>query len=250
MLHAGRILFAISFIALATQGMIMQDFNFGRPPEWPEGLARTALSIAGGMIVIGTGIAVVIRKRAREAALVTGLIIFVLVFLVRNVPDLLSKDLASAFWSLNAFKTLALAGGSCIVAVSFWQKDERPKLRNWVLWLGIITLAWFFVVCGFAHFKFIDFIRDGFIPAYIPFKTFWAYFTGICLIAGGLGLLIRPVRNLAAVMAGIMILGWFFLLHIPRALAAPADLLEWFGVFESLGFAGICFTLAVIFRRN
>jgi uncharacterized membrane protein YphA (DoxX/SURF4 family) len=248
-LQAGRILFAISFIALAIQGIVMGDFNFGRPPAWPESSLRTAWSLIGGLIVIGSCVAVLARKRGYEAALTIGVTIVVSIFLARNVPDLLSKDLAGAFWSLNAFKTLALAGGACIVAVSFWRDGERPGMRNTIFWFGTGALAWFLFVCGLAHFRFVDFIRGGFIPAYIPYKTFWTYFTGICLMAGGLGLVIRPVRRLAAIMAGCMILGWFILLHIPRAVAAPADPLEWFGVFESLGFVGICFTLAAVFSN-
>src|SRR5688572_5510820 len=107
------------------------------------------------------------------------------------------------------------------------------------------ALAWcdppglFLVVCRLAPFQFVDFIRGGFIPGYIPFQTFWTYFTGICLIAGGIGLLVRPVRKLAAIMSGLMILGWFFLLHLPRLSAAPGDPMEWFGVLESFGFVGI-----------
>ena len=111
-------------------------------------------------------------------------------------------------------------------------------------------MAYFLFICGLAHFRFVDFIRGGFIPAYIPFQTFWTYLTGVCLIAGGSGLLITRVRRLAAVMCGVMILGWFFLLHIPRVLAAPSDFLEWFGVFESFGFAGILFVLAEVFKAD
>jgi uncharacterized membrane protein YphA (DoxX/SURF4 family) len=112
-----------------------------------------------------------------------------------------------------------------------------------MFWFGVISLAYFLFICGLAHFRFIEFLRGGFIPAYIPFKTFWGYFTGVCLVAGGVGLVIGPFRRLASLMCGIMILGWFFLLHIPRMLAAPSDFIEWFGVLESFGFAGIFFVM-------
>ena len=168
--------------------------------------------------------------------------------MTRNVPALLSADLASAFWSLNAFKTLALAGGACVVAVSFWSQDSLETWQRGILWFGVISLSYWLFVAGLSHFKFVDFIRGGFIPSYIPFKTFWTYFTGICLVAGGIGLLIKPVRGLAAIMSGFMILGWFFLLHLPRLAAAPSDPMEWFGVLESFGFVGIFFTLGAVFQ--
>jgi uncharacterized membrane protein len=102
----------------------------------------------------------------------------------------------------------------------------------------------FFIISGFAHFKFDDFIINGFIPTYIPFHPFWTYFCGVALMAGGLGLLVKQTRSWAAALTGLMILLWFFLLHIPRASYAPHDYSEWMGVCESFTFSGILFTLA------
>ena len=250
MLQAGRVIFVISFIALSIQGMIMHDFSFGRPPAWPEGTARTLWSFIGGSIVIIACIAVLLKRKADYAALTIAAVIFISIFLTRNIPALLSSDLASAFWSLNAFKTLALAGGACVIAVSFWSGETPEPWQKGALWFGVISLAYFLFICGLAHFRFVDFIRGGFIPAYIPFKTFWTYFTGVCLVSGGIGLLVTPVSRLAAIMSGLMILGWFFLLHIPRLVGAPSDPMEWFGVLESFGFAGIFFVLAEVFRKQ
>jgi uncharacterized membrane protein len=240
----------LSFIALAIQGMIMHDFSFGRPAAWPVTTMRTVWAYTGGIIIIAASVSVLVRRYASQAALVAGLVIFLSVFLLRNLPDLFLKDLASAFWSLNAFKTLALAGGCLVISASFADGPFTEKQRKLMTWIGVFVLAYFLFICGLAHFKFVDFIRGGFIPAYIPFKTFWTYFTGICLVAGGIGLLIVPVQRLAAIMCGVMILGWFFLLHIPRMLAAPSDLMEWFGVLESFGFVGIFFVLAHVFTSQ
>jgi uncharacterized membrane protein len=246
LLRLGQLIFAVSFTALSIQGMLMHDFNFGRPPEWPDTSARMVWSYVGGLVVICAAIAVITRRYAEQATLIAGIAIVGSIFLLRSIPDLFSKSINDAFWSLNAFKTLALAGGCFIVSVSF-QADRESSSAKFLLWLGIIPLAYFLFICGLAHFKFVDFIRGGFMPAHIPFKTFLTYFTGVCLIAGGIGLLIRPVQRLAALMCGIMILGWFFLLHIPRMLVAPNDYLEWFGVLESFGFAGIFWVLAEVF---
>jgi uncharacterized membrane protein len=244
LLRLGQLIFAVSFISLAVQGMIMQDFSFGRPPQWPESIGRTMWAYVGGFIVIAAGVAVMVRRYASQLAFAAGIVIFISIFLLRNIPDLVSKELASAFWSLNAFKTLALAGGCMIVSLSFDPHFAQTRITKFLYWFAVISLAYFLFICGLAHFKFVEFITGGFIPAYIPFKSFWAYFTGICLLAGGVGLFIGHVRRLTAIMCGIMILGWFFLLHIPRMIAAPSDFLEWFGVFESLGFAGIFFVMS------
>ena len=113
---------------------------------------------------------------------------------------------------------------------------------------GSVVLAVFFTSAGYAHFKFAAFVAD-FIPSYIPFRTFWAYFCGICLFAAGAGLLIPQIRKWAALLAGIMLIGWFILLHIPRFAANINDASDRMGLCESFTFAGICFVLAAMFGK-
>jgi uncharacterized membrane protein len=109
-----------------------------------------------------------------------------------------------------------------------------------MIWINLIILSLFFIDCGVAHFQFADFVKN-LIPVFIPFPLFFTYFAGVCLIAGGIGLLIPPIQKLAALLSGIQIAGWFILLHMPRALTISGD--EWIGVGESLAVAGICFML-------
>ena len=58
------------------------------------------------------------------------------------------------------------------------------------------TLAAFFVSAGIAHF-----IRPSFylaiMPPTLPRPLFWVYFTGLCEILGGVGVLIGPLRRAA-----------------------------------------------------
>jgi uncharacterized membrane protein YphA (DoxX/SURF4 family) len=88
------------------------------------------------------------------------------------------------------------------------------------------------------------------IPDYIPFRLFWAYFCGICLLACGIGILVPGTKKWAALLGGIMILGWFLLLHIPRFLANPGDWSDRLGVCESFAFAGILFVLSGMSRNK
>jgi uncharacterized membrane protein len=150
---------------------------------------------------------------------------------------------------LNAYKAMALFGGALIVAASFMEGQFNESSRNVFILTGAILLAAFFIAGGYAHFKFADFVKD-FIPAYIPFHGFFTYFCGICLIAGGIGLLIPKIRYWAALLSGIMIGGWFLLLHIPRFVNNINDASDRTGLCESFTFAGILFTLATIFSND
>jgi len=68
----------------------------------------------------------------------------------------------------------------------------------------------------------------------------WTYFGGVALIAGGAGLLIPRTAQLAALLSGLMILSWFFIVHVSREIAGVADGIA---VFEALLTAGMLFVL-------
>ena len=66
----------------------------------------------------------------------------------------------------------------------------------------------------------------------------------MALIAAGLGLVLEKTKRWVALLSGGMIFTSFLILHIPRALAAPHDIVEWSSVCESLAFSGMAFLLA------
>jgi uncharacterized membrane protein len=245
----GRIIFSIGMIALGCICFISKDFIVGRPPAWPTSFeVNPALAYISGTILVLAAIAVLIKKKGAYAALLIAALIFLLSIL-RHLTHFMSD------W-LNTYKAMALCGGTLIIAASFFREDvvslrgnnTKRKLINVLISAGCILIAAFFIAGGYAHFKFAEFVKD-FIPAYIPFRAFWTYFCGICLVAGGLGLIIPPTRRLAALLSGIMIGGWFILLHIPRFLANTKDASDRMGLCESFAFTGILFVLAGMLRK-
>ena len=227
-------MFASSFLVLGMLCIIYKDFAVGRPPEWPAAFRIPALGYITGAILMVCAIAILLDRYVIQAALCMATLI--LLFSV-------SRHLFSFTdtW-INAFKSIALLG-SCliIVAAKNHSSSTHPGLHSSNLLLtGIFMLAAFLLICGYAHFKYAPFV-DALIPAYIPFHSFWTYCCGICLFAGGTGLLIPVTRRSAALLSGIMIIGWFFLLHIPRFLADTSNKSDLLGVCESFAFAGIFF---------
>ncbi len=243
LVRPGQIIFAIGIIALGVLQFFAKDFIVGRPPvvQWDSSIpGKGAWAFVSGILLIIGGLFILLKRNASQAAYFIGIFIFIFSFLGRHLPHLFTVASAEdVIWQINTYKTLALCGGAFIIAVSFHEPSNKVQLT-----LNCILLALFFIISGFAHFKFDDFIINGFIPAYIPFHAFWTYFCGIALIAGGVGLLIKQTRKWAAALTGLMILLWFFLLHIPRASYTPHDYSEWMGVCESFTFSGILFTLA------
>jgi uncharacterized membrane protein YphA (DoxX/SURF4 family) len=242
-------MYSIGIIALAVLCMISKDFIIGRPPEWPAGLKiNPALAYISGVVLIIAAIAIMLNRRARLAAYLISVLIFFFSVL-RHLPNFMND------W-VNTYKSLALVGGSLIIASSFpgWDVKKDPgfkvndRSREVLILAGCIFLAAFFIACGYAHFKFSDFI-ESYIPHYIPFHVFWTYFCGICLLAGGVGLLIPQTRRAAALLSGIMVMGWFLLLHIPRFVSNMNDASDRMGLCESFTIVGIFFVLAGILPR-
>jgi uncharacterized membrane protein len=249
-LKSGRFIFATGITGLGIICFISKDFIVGRPPAWPAGFeVNPALAYVSGAILIIAAIAIVFTKKGGIAALLIAVLIFLLSIL-RHIPHFMDD------WP-NAYKSLALFGGALIIASSFFREDSNTitgsrfdgSLQKSLVVSGCILLAAFFIASGYAHFKFAAFVKD-FIPAYIPFHVFWTYFCGICLLAGGAGLLIPQTRRLAALLSGIMIAGWFLLLHIPRFIANIHDVSDRMGLCESFTFIGIFFVLAGMLSGN
>ena len=248
LIKPGRIIFAIGIIALGILCFIEKDFIAGRPPvtTWFANVpGKLAWAYISGSLLIIAGLAIITDIKAGFASLLIGAMILICSFVLRHLYEMTD-------W-LNAYKALALSGASFITASSFLKRKGSGNgnfLMNYKLvFAGCIFFSFFFIICGLSHFKFSAFVKD-FIPAYIPFHSFWTYFCGACLLAGGMGFLIPETRKWAALLSGIMILGWFLLLHLPRFLADPNNVSDRMGLCESFTLAGSLFVLAGMLSKK
>jgi len=233
-------MFSLGMIGVAILGIIYKDFIVGRPPAWTstfEGI-NPILAYASALVIILSCLAIITGKYGHQAGVIIA-VMTLLFSVLRHLP-VFTND-----W-VNAFKSMAIMGGGLIIAGSFKPDGDR---KNKLLLIGSFFLAAFFIAGGYAHFKFADFVAT-LIPEFIPFRLFWTYFCGVCLIAGGIGILIPQTRRWAALLSGIMVLGWFFLFHIPRFLADTSNQSDRLGVCESFLFSGLFFVLAGIYAKR
>lgn len=221
-------------------------------PKLPPWIAQpSGWAVATGVLWLACGVAVAADKARRPAAIL--LTILFLLVLALYVPDVVSNPRAGFMWT-NPFKTLALIGGCILLAAlpveENSQKSAAPK-RSLVgaRYLCAFLFGAFFVLCGIQHFVYADFVADM-VPPWMPARHFWASFTGVALITGGLGLNFRRTAFLAAILSGLMIFLWIVVLHIPRAIASPQNPGELSGVFEALALSGTAFLLARINLSN
>ena len=247
----GKVIFATGLVFFGALHFIFGKFIAGRPPEWPDGLAGGAVwAWISAVILLTTGLAMLMEKKARLMLIVTAAMVFAWA-LLRQLPIVA----ANVNWGselTKAGKALTLAGGLLTAAGSL--PADKKNAGNWPLLLinqtgtfmiiGRFCLGTFMIICGIEHFTLFEFVKQ-LVPAWIPGSSFWTYFTGAALIAGGAGLMLEKTMALAALLSGLMIFAWFLVLHIPRAIAASAiDANEWIAVCEAYTFSGIAFMLA------
>ena len=236
LLHTGRYMFLAGIVALAALCIVNKDFIIGRPPAWNfYSSLNPGISQLAAVVIMLCAIAILFHKKATIAALIIATLILLL-SVTRDLPHFTND------W-LNGCKALALVGSALIVAASF--NSDNITASKYMLFSGTVLLAVFLIACGYAHFKFADFVK-AFIPSYIPFHAFFTYFTAVSLIAGGIGILIPATKKMAALLTGVMLTGWFLLLHIPRFIGNTNDAGDRMGLCESFAFAGIFFALAAI----
>src|SRR5262245_52286374 len=245
----GRYFFAIPMMAFGAQHITQLDFVTRVCPKLPLWIpARVLLACVLGGLLVAAGAAMMVEKAARLTALLLGAVIlssFVLLYF----PLLITNPPNGGLWT-SAGKALALSGGSFLVAGSFPVKPAgagnalagaASALERFIP-LGRFFLAAFMILCGIEHFIYVELVTRM-VPSWIPGGVFWTYFTGVALIAGGLGIIIPMTSRLAGGLSGLMIFLWVLLVHIPRA-AELRNANEITAVFEALAFSGVAFLVA------
>jgi uncharacterized membrane protein len=243
----GRYFFAIGILGIGIEHFIYQDFMMGRAPAWPESLPGKQLwAYLTGTAFVIISMAILTGKRVRVAMLIAAILIFFWAF-VRHIPIIAGDQFLSGAWTA-AGKALVFLGGALAVAATF-PKTPSPGNTFIAKWMNLgpefiitarICLGIFLVIAGIQHFMYAAFVAT-LIPGWFPGDAvFWTYFAGVTLLAGGLGLFIPKTAPLAALLSGVMIFCWLWIVHVPRIMVSVSDNIA---VFEALAFSGIAFVV-------
>jgi uncharacterized membrane protein len=244
----GRSFFAVGLIALAAEHFVFGDFVTGRAPAWPSSTSGgTAWAYATGFLLIVSGGMVLFGQRGRDGAVLAAILIASWA-LFRHIPELAGVPFLSGAWT-RAGKALTLTGGALAIAATFPNAGARRDStlarlangRQGFVWAGRASLALFFLIAGIQHFMFTEFVAS-LIPGWFPGNaTFWTYFAAVALIAAGLGLFLPQTARLAALLSGLMVFSWFWIVHVPRTFRGISDSIA---VFEALAVSGIALVVS------
>jgi len=252
LIRAGRAFYGIGIAGIGVQQFIYSEFRPVLLAYWPSWVPAPAIwAYTVGTIFILTGAIISLSKKARIISILLG-IFFFLLFLCSHVYYQLylsPYDFHFGNWT-NALKELAFSGGAFIMAASF--PETRSFISNRALLIiGRIFFSIMLIIFGYDHFLYTKFVAT-LVPGWIPGHTFWTYVGAVALIGSGLCILLKIQIRLVGILSGIMLLIWFAILHIPRAIADPYSEKgnEITSVFQALAFSGIAFVIAVIAKAR
>jgi uncharacterized membrane protein len=88
--------------------------------------------------------------------------------------------------------------------------------------LGELLLATPMLLAGSLHFLYGPGVAK-IVPPWMPWRLFWAYFTGSALIAAGVSIAVRRQTRLAATLLGVMLFIFVLLIHFPSMIRSVFD---------------------------
>ncbi len=233
LINLGRVLLGAGMVALGGIDIAFADFIM----EWtqvPEHLpSRAAFAYLHGALLIIAGVALILGRAVRPAALVLGS--------VWLLWALLCIPLVIATWRGRAGLEAELLGMTC--GIFTLAALSGPVVNRPLLWACRYAFALCLPVYGMVHFLYPAAVASW-VPKWLGVPMFWAYFTGTAHCAAGLALLTGVLARLATKLFAIMISLWVLILHIPRVAATPRDRHEWLTLFIALSLSGVAWIMA------
>jgi uncharacterized membrane protein YphA (DoxX/SURF4 family) len=240
----GRLFLGLGLVGFGVENALFGSYVVARATPWPsDPTAAFLFACVTGALLVAAGLSVLTGRWMRELGLQAAFLILAY-SLARHWPKTIAGDPFSGDWT-NALKAIVFAVGPLLAAL------ESPEPVNRLL-AGLRAIAPhacapFFLLAGIQHILFVGFVVT-LVPPFIPGARFWTYFAAAALLAAGFGLLMPPVRRLAAMLTGWMVFSWVWLVHL--TLVATRGREEWKGVVEALAISGVCFLIAASAGRG
>jgi uncharacterized membrane protein len=212
--QAARTAFATGMIGLGVFGLINGDFaqEWRFAPAWIPGHQLLAYASATIILVCGLGLLATRTEALAARALVA---LFALLVLTLKIPVIVKNPLVEVAWQ-SMSELLVLLTGAWVLAAT-----ERRSMHTAQIVFGLSLIP-----LGLAHFIYLD-LTAPLVPAWLPFHTAWAYFTGAAQIAAGVGVVLGIYARVAASLDAAMLTGFTVLVWIPLLVAAPASRPTW-----------------------
>ena len=154
---------------------------------------------------------------------------------------------SAVMWFGISRTVLSMCGAGMVVGlVALWAARAdfmRARGLDKVVTLANLCFAVPLAVFGALHLADIGMVV-GAVPAYMPWKLFWAYLVGFALVAAALSIATRIQVLWSGLLFGAMLFLFAAMTDAPGALANPGDRFGWTLFVRELAFASGGFLLA------
>ena len=137
-------------------------------------------------------------------------------------------------WSYFTFALVFIIGLIAIFLRGDWKK--APRLEKLIL-LGPIFYAAPLGAFGTEHFTLTSVIAS-FVPSWMPWHLFWAYFVGACFIAAAFSMVTRIYARLSASLVALTFFLFVLMMDLPGWIQAPHNRIAAALVMRELAFSG------------
>ena len=216
----GRGLFAIAAASLAILTLTYGDFApLGQSlPAWVPW--RETWLYGSALLVLVASAGLCFSRTALPSALTIG--VYRAVLAVINVPPILAKPLSVVSWYGFCEALTSLLGAWILYAMLRWQSrgSGMPIASARAVRAAQVLFGLTCVFYGWSHFVYAEYTA-GMVPAWLPGRLGFAYFTGLGHLAAGIGIIVWVLPRLAATLEAIMMSLFGLLVWVPSFLAQP-----------------------------
>lgn len=238
----GRIVFGVSFALRGAIGIGFHNAQLAWEPILKGIVGHDSLAIASGAILLAGGIAILVPRAARIAALALGAYLLLEV-VVLQVPLVVAHPLIEANW-YSVSEPLTLVAGAWTI-FSLLPGAWLASIGN--VRAGQILFALALPAIGLSHFFYMN-QTAPLIPSWLPFHVPLGYLTGAAHIAAGVGILLGILPRLAATLEAVMVSLFTLLVWVPMVIAVPASRGNWSEICVSAAISGAAWAVAGSFR--
>jgi len=234
MADMGRVVFALAFIALGLLGVFSRDFASVWQPVSPDLPGRAFLAVLSGTAMAIGGAGLLWRRTLVPAAFV--MMAYTLLWLLAlHVPRVILAPMHEVTWG-GCAEIVTLVAACWVLYASTATSSDKPYVAalsgTQAVQVARIAFAVVLPLIGLEHLVYAKETADM-VPAWLPYRMGWAYFTGIAHIAAGLAIALNVLPRLAAALEAWMMGGFTVLVWIPSVMATPSQRFVWTGLLIS-----------------
>jgi hypothetical protein len=232
---AGATTFALGLLLLGVVSLASGQFIPGLQPipeafEMPGATARL-----NGVLLIALSASILVKRFQGPAAALLAAYLSSWLF-VAQLPQLCFEafDITRL---VSMMELAAIVAALVIVALAKETRSAVPARIGGGIYGSMLLLF------AAVHLQYHDFIASM-IPTWIPFAALWPWFTASANLAAGLSFLAGIKTQIGGALLGAMYVSWVPIVHLPRVLETPGNVIEWTAGALAMTLAGAAWLIA------